>query len=492
MWMAAAAVVGISAAVLPAVARAQDAKTVVANASKAMGADGLNSIMVQGSGANYGLGQSNNANGEWPRTNLNDYVRAIDFASSTSRATAVTWAAPVTGPVAVQGQFQQNITAAQANAWAQQLEIWTTPWGFLKGAAANNATAKAQTVGGQRYQVVTWMTTQKSPGGPAYRVVGYISPRGLVDRVETWLGEPVFGDMLVEQIYTEYRDANGVMYPAKWVQKRGGQPTFELQTLGIRANPDNIQALVTPPPPPAGRGGGPGGPGGPGGAAVGPTSEKLADGVFRINGAYNALAIEFTDYILIFEPGPQNEARSQAIIAEAKKVIPNKPVRYGVISHHHFDHTGGLANVVAEGITIVTPAVNKAFLERALSAPRTLVGDALAKNPKKPIVEGFTGDKRVFQDPMRTFEVHVIKGLPHADGLVVGYLPKEKILVYADMFNLPPAATPVPNPPVTGTMVFSDNIARLGLTPDRVMSVHSLNPDRLTTVAELNASLGRK
>jgi glyoxylase-like metal-dependent hydrolase (beta-lactamase superfamily II) len=457
-----------------------------------MGADGLNSIALNGSGANSGLGQSNNANGEWPRTNLNDYVRAIDFASSTSRATAVTWAAPVTGPVAVQGQFQQNITAAQANSWAQQLEIWTTPWGFLKGAAANNATVKTQSVGGQRYQVVTWMTTQKSPGGPAYRVVGYIGPRGLVDRVETWLGDPVLGDMLVEQIYTEYRDANGVMYPAKWVQKRAGQPTFDLQTLGIRANPDNIQALVTPPPP-AGRGGGPGGPGGPGAAAAGPTSEKLADGVFRINGAYNALAIEFADHILIFEPGAQNEARSQAIIAEAKKVIPNKPVRYGVISHHHFDHTGGLENVVAEGITIVTPAVNKAFLERAFSVPRTLVGDALAKNPRKPIIEGFTGDKRVFSDATRTFEVHVVKGLPHADGLVIGYLPKEKILVYADMFNLPPANGPqVPNPPVVGTMVFADNIARLGLTPERVMSIHSLNPDRLTTVAEINATLGRK
>ena len=488
-WIAAVAMV----ALVPAMAGAQDAKTVIANASKAMGADGVNSIVVYGSGANYGLGQSNNANGEWPRTNLNDYVRAIDFTASLSRATAVTWAAPVTAPVAVQGQFQQNITAAQANAWAQQLEIWTTPWGFLKGAAANSATAKAQTVGGQRYQVVTWMTTQKSPGGPAYRVVGYVSPRGLVDRVETWLGDPVFGDMLVEQIYTEYRDASGVMYPAKWVQKRGGQPTFDLQTLGIRVNPDNIQALVTPPPPPAGRGGGPGGPGGPGGAAAGPASEKLADGVWRINGAYNALAVEFADHILIFEPGAQNEARSQAIIAETKKVIPNKPVRYGVISHHHFDHTGGLENVVAEGITIVTPVVNKAFFERALSAPRTLVGDALAKNPKKPIIEGFAGDKRVFQDATRTFEVHVIKGLPHADGLVVGYLPKEKILVYADMFNLPAANGPqVPNPPVVGTMVFADNIARLGLTPERVMSIHSLNPDRLTTVAEINATLGRK
>jgi glyoxylase-like metal-dependent hydrolase (beta-lactamase superfamily II) len=481
------------AVLFPAAAGAQDAKTVIANASKAMGADGVNSIVVYGSGANYNLGQSNNANGEWPRTNLNDYVRAIDFTSSTSRATAVTWAAPVTGPVAVQGQFQQNITAAQGNSWAQQLEIWTTPWGFLKGAAANNATVKSQPMGGQRYQVATWTTRQTSPGGPAYRVVGYISPRGLVDRVETWLENPVFGDMLVEQIYSEYRDANGVMFPAKWVQKRGGQPTFDLQTLGIQTNPGNIQALVTPPPPPAGRGGGPGGPGGPGAAAAGPASEKLADGVWRINGAYNALAVEFADHILIFEPGAQNEARSQAIIAESKRLIPNKPIRYGVISHHHFDHTGGIANVVAEGITIVTPAVNKGFLERALSAPRTLVGDALAKTRKKPVVEGFTGDKRVFADATRTFEVHVIKGLPHADGLVVGYLPKEKILVYADMFNLPPANGPqVPDPPVVGTMVFADNIARLGLTPDRVMSVHSLNPDRFTTVAEINATLGRK
>jgi hypothetical protein len=78
--------------------------------------------------------------------------------------------------------------------------------------------------------------------------------------------------------------------------------------------------LVTIPPPPAGRGGGPGGPGGPG-AAQGPTSEKLAEGVYRINGAYNALAVEFADHIFLYEPGPQNEARSQAIIAEAKKVI---------------------------------------------------------------------------------------------------------------------------------------------------------------------------
>ena len=86
----------------------------------------------------------------------------------------------------------------------------------------------------------------------------------------------------------------------------------------------------------------------------------------------------------------------------------------------------------------------------------------------------------------------MIKGLPHADGLVIGYLPKEKILVYADMFNLPTANEPVPNPPVVGTIVFLENIERLKLDVDRIMSVHNLIPDRLTSIADIKASLGRK
>jgi glyoxylase-like metal-dependent hydrolase (beta-lactamase superfamily II) len=311
---------------------------------------------------------------------------------------------------------------------------------------------------------------------------------------------PVFGDMLVEADYTHYREgANGLKFPAQIVQKRGGAgsastvfPTFTAYILGAHPNPANLQALITPPA--AGQRGGPGGGGGGGGqaAAPGPTSEKLAEGVFRINGAYNALAVEFSDHIVLFEPGPQNEARAQAIIAETKKLFPTKPIRYGVISHHHFDHTGGIAAVAAEGITIVTPAVNRDFLVNALSGPRTLAPDSLAKSKRKPLVEGFAGDKRVFQDGTRTFELHVVKGLPHADGNVIGYLPKEKILVYADMFNLPTAAAPVPNPPVVGTGVFLDNIERLKLDVDRIMSVHSLVPDRLTSVADIRASLGRK
>ena len=470
---------------------AQDAKTVVATASQAMGVEGLNSIHFYGVAQNGNLGQNNNSNQPWPMAAANDYVRAIDFRQPASRATWQTYAVPVTGGAAALAPGQQNITP-QNMGWGQQLEIWITPWGFLKGAAVNNATAKAQTVGGKRYQVVTYNSEIKSPGGQPYKLVGYINAQNMVEKVQTWLENPIFGDMLVEAEYTQYREgSNGLKFPANIVQKRGGWPTFSAYILGAHPNPANIQQLLTPPQ--GGRGAGGAGGGGAAPAAAGPTSEKLADGVFRINGAYNALAIEFADHIVLFEPGPQNEARAQAIIAEAKKVIPNKPIRFGVISHHHFDHTSGLPAVVAEGITIVTPEVNRDFLMTALSAPRTLAPDSQSKSGKKPVIEGFKGDKRVFQDATRTLEVYVIKGLPHADGLVVGYLPKERILVYADMFNLPAPNTPaVPDPPVVGTMVFADNLERLKLNVDRVMSIHSLNPDRLTTVAEIRATLGRK
>ena len=106
------------------------------------------------------------------------------------------------------------------------------------------------------------------------------------------------------------------------------------------------------------------------------------------------------------------------------------------------------------------------------------------------MIEGFKGDKRVFSDATRTFEIHVIKGLPHADGLVVAWLPKEKILAYADMFNFPPAGVTVPDPPVIGTKVFYENLQRLKIEPEKILSIHTMNPDRLATLQDIKGSMG--
>ena len=149
------------------------------------------------------------------------------------------------------------------------------------------------------------------------------------------------------------------------------------------------------------------------------------------------------------------------------------------LTHAHFDHASGLAPFAAEGITIITHENNKAYLEKALSGPRTLVGDTLAQSNRKPKIES-AGDKRILQDGTRSIELHHVENLAHSNGMLVAYLPKEKILFTAD-FNVPAPGQPVS--PAIGTLV--QNIDRLKLDFDKHVLVHPPNPDRVMTKADL-------
>ena len=191
--------------VLSMAATAQDARTILGNASKAMSADNLNAITYSGSASNVNFGQTKRLSGPYVlSTTITNYTRAISLTQPASLATGTTMTPAAPGaPPAQPGTFTQNITPANAG-WTQQLEIWTTPWGFLKGAAANNATARSQRIGGKTFNVVSWMTPQKAPSGLSYTVTGYINDQNMVERVETWVEHPIFGDLLVESTYTEY------------------------------------------------------------------------------------------------------------------------------------------------------------------------------------------------------------------------------------------------------------------------------------------------
>jgi glyoxylase-like metal-dependent hydrolase (beta-lactamase superfamily II) len=192
------------------------------------------------------------------------------------------------------------------------------------------------------------------------------------------------------------------------------------------------------------------------------------------------MAVELRDYVVVLE-GPQSEARGLAILAETKRLFPNKRIRYVVNTHPHFDHASGLAPFAAEGITILTDDNNKFFLEASLGSPRTLVGDALAKSHKKPKVEGVV-EKMVLGDETRSIELHHLKTLEHSDGMLVAFLPKEKILFTAD-FNVPGPGQAVS--PSIATLV--QNLERLQLDFDRHVMVHAPNPDRPMTKADLLA-----
>src|SRR6185503_5098842 len=121
-------------------------------------------------------------------------------------------------------------------------------------------------------------------------------------------------------------------------------------------------------------------------------------------------------------------------------------------------HSGGLRTYVEEGATVVTHDINKAFYETVLapSAPRTLNPDTLALEKKKvpTLTIETTGDKKVLMDKARTLELHLIKDSPHNDGILMAYLPTEKILVEVDVYT-PPAADA---PPATAVNPSTTNL----------------------------------
>ena len=171
-------------------------------------------------------------------------------------------------------------------------------------------------------------------------------------------------------------------------------------------------------------------------------------------------------------------------------MIPDKPVKYVVNTHCHIDHSSGLRAVVAEGATIMTYQLNKAYLEKTLSVPHTLNPDEAQKNGKKPVVEA-VGEKKVLTDGTHTVELYHMQNFGHHDGMLLAYFPKEKVLLEADGYNPQPATATPPTPPSPFTVSLADNIARLKLDVQRIVPVHYPADNRVVTMAELLKWIGR-
>jgi len=454
-------------------AMAQDAKTLIANAQKALG--DLKSVTYSGSAKDVAFQQcgANAADMQCKGTHdpmrpIASYVRVIDVTTPVSRATGKTNNIGAGGSTTLApGTFSQQVTPQQADfsqPWANSLEFYITPWGFLKGAAENNATVSKKKVEGKNYTVLTWSPKVTAPSGKNYVINGYVDQQNMVDRVETWLGENIMGDMHILAVYSGWKDFGGVMAPAKIVQTRGGWPFFEVDVTAAKANPPDLATLAPIPPAPAGRGGAGGG----GAPAMNVTSEKLGDGLYRLTtgpGSYDSVIVEFKDYVMMLEAG-QSEARALAYIAETKKLIPNKPIRYVFDTHPHSDHTGGLPTLVAEGATVITQKSNEKFLSDALNTPRTLMTDTLAKNPKKAKIEAVE-EKKVYSDGTRVVEMYHAYPAPHSNGLLIAYIPKEKILFQGD-FSVNPG-----EPANDHVKALVPVLQKLNLDYDRYINVHT-------------------
>jgi glyoxylase-like metal-dependent hydrolase (beta-lactamase superfamily II) len=473
---------------LAAAGAGQDAAAVVGAASKAMGVESLNAITYSGTARIGAFGQSKAIGepmGPVNLTQITQYTRTINFAPPSepsalvSRATGPTQPPTVPGvPPQKPGTLNQNVSGTQAGAnWAQALTIWTTPWGFLKGAAANTATVRRQ---GNQQAVSFSPANMKSPSGQTYTVTGYVNGQHLVTKVETRVENAVAGDLLVEFEYSNYQNMNGVQVPGRIVQRQAGMATFDATITSATPNPPNLAELLTPPPPATPPAAPP-----PQAAAGAPPVERIGEGVFKIGGNYASIAVDMGDHVLVVESGA-NDARGLAVMAAAKQAIPGKPVRFVVNSHPHFDHAGGLAAAVAEGATILTHRNNEPVLERLLSGPRTLIGDSLSKvsSRRTNVIEG-VGDRDVRKGTNgKIVELHRIPN-EHSDGLLAVYLPVEKALWSADITAVNP--TPVQLGVLKAAV---DTLTRLKIDYETWIPAHPPNPDKRLTKADIMAVVG--
>jgi glyoxylase-like metal-dependent hydrolase (beta-lactamase superfamily II) len=366
-------------------------------------------------------------------------------------------------------------TPAMAAVNDRLLQLAILPYGFVKAALAAGSEAKVSKENGAT--VITTLLQGELAGITAKAT---LDEKNRVAKVETRTDDPVLGDMVTEADYSEYADlgmiATDVQLPAHIVQKQGGYPVLDIRVKMADLDnpylvfpvPDNVMKEAAQAP-----------------APVKVDTAKVADGVYYFTGGtHHSVAVEFNNYVALVEC-PLNDNRSLAVLDAVKKAIPNKLIKYAIATHNHFDHTGGLRACVSEGATIITQAGNLPYFQEVLALPHTIKPDKEAEMKKKAVLEA-VADKRVLTDGKQTLELYHLAGTQHADGMLIGYLPKAKILIEADVWNPAPANAP-PVPATKENVNLYEQIKKLNLNVEQITPLHG----RLVTIDDLAKVIGK-
>jgi len=452
-------------------------------AAAKLAVDKTQAIEFAGTGHWFQFGQAPNVKQPWPRFDVQKYVADIDYAKGAARVqiTRLQSDDPQRRRPAPSTQWQdqyvngklawnlpplsqpQTASPQPAAVEERQAEILSTPQGFIKAALANQATSKPLKNGVElRFTV-----------DGKYSYVGTLNASNDVEKISTWIDNPVLGDTQVDTEFSKYKDFGSLRFPSEIVRLQGGHPVLALHIDEVKLNPsldltppDNIKNAQAP--------------------TITVTADKLADGVFYLTGGtHHSVAIEQSDHIVLVE-APLNEARSQALIAKVGELFPGKPIKYLVNTHVHFDHSGGLRTFVDAGATIVTHKLNAPYYQKVWANPHTLNPDALVRSKKAPHFETF-GDKLVLGDASRKIEIHNIAESGHNDGFALVYLPAEKILVEADAYTPAAASAPLPASPNPYSVNLYNNLQRLKLDVDKIAALHG---PRVVTLNDLRAAIG--
>jgi glyoxylase-like metal-dependent hydrolase (beta-lactamase superfamily II) len=293
-------------------------------------------------------------------------------------------------------------------------------------------------------------------------------------KTEIFATDSFLGDGSVELLYSDWRNVGGVMFPFRYIDKVNGYVLSDqrVSTLVTNTQPPDVtfdlpKDLVAV---------------GPGPGTV--SAKELGKDVYGLTGPYNSMFVVMNDYVLVLEPGGSIRNTRECIDA-IKKIAGQKPIRYVVATHFHFDHVAGAPSYMAEKAVFVTTPDAKSTIERSALAVRTLDPAASKLQKLAPTVETFRG-RRVFDDGDHRVELYEFAS-PHAAQMIIAYLPREQILFEGDLLDL--------DIPETGTSVAGEDTADLavklkqwGLDVKTIVAVHG----RIGTIEDLNRALAHR
>lgn len=423
--------------------------------------DGLKTFVQESKFTNYAVGQSRKPGKPWDQ-NQTDNFAAIDLENevfvsrNAGEGGGFTFdnGTIINGEQSYQLDYRRNTAAPIAEPdydTSSGPTIRITPALLMKQLMARRQTSHwlgEADVDGRPHDIVTLVMEV----GPALSL--YIDREShMLTRMERVL--PPFGQ--VEYAFLDYEMVDGIALNRKFKLFVNGDLNLVIEDLHQKINPpveqytavpSNLQKIpeVTP---------------------NEFATNEIDEGVFLIGGqgAYG-LFVEMDEYVVAIG-GTQGAAQRIKALRES---IPDKPIRYGVLTHHHSDHVPATADYAAEGATVITFKDNEEVVRAA----------AGADDVKLQFVEGHmtlgSGDRRV--------ELYNVGPTPHAENMLIAYLPKEGIIFEADHFPQPQTG-PMP-PAVPATVAFARALDRLDLDYGKLVGAHS---PRIGSPADLEAML---
>jgi hypothetical protein len=127
------------------------------------------------------------------------------------------------------------------------------------------------------------------------------------------------------------------------------------------------------------------------------------------------------------------------------------------------------------GATIITHVKNFSFYTRDVLnyAPRTLRPDMVSLWPPTELAEGYyyeqVSENYVLSDGTRNLNIYYVQPLEHVEGMLMAYLPREQMVIEADLFD---THVPAPARATAANRTFYNQVQRLKLDVSTIVPIH--------------------